>query len=133
LEFNKGKYYARRNSGTRVEKILLTHAHADQIGALVYLHPADAEAFSVSYDIPLVEGNEVSVGNLSIKAIHTPGHTSGETCFDLGDGRVLVITLSWLRVTTISIEFLIDNEGIVDQFFCCVDNRQSSCFRLRLI
>ena len=85
---------------TRVEKILLTHAHADHVGALeevkaatgvpVYLHPADAEAFSVSYDIPLADGDIISVGNLSLKAIHTPGHTPGATCFDLSDGRVLV-------------------------------------------
>jgi len=86
--------------GTQVEKILLTHAHADHVGALeevkaatgasVYLHPADAEAFSVSYDIPLADGDVIPVGNLRLKAIHTPGHTPGATCFDLGDGPVLV-------------------------------------------
>ena len=86
--------------GTRVEKILLTHAHADHIGALedvkavtgasVYLHPADAEAFSVSYDIPLTDGDVISVGNLCLKVIHTPGHTPGATCFDLGNERMLV-------------------------------------------
>ena len=85
---------------TKVEKILLTHAHADHVGALeevkaatgvpVYLHPADAEAFSVSYDIPLADGDVISVGNLRLKAIHAPGHTPGTTCFDLGDGRVIV-------------------------------------------
>jgi len=85
---------------TQVKKILLTHAHVDHVGALeevkaatgapVYLHPADAEAFSVSYDIPLADGDVISVGKLRLKAIHTPGHTPGATCFDLGDGRVLV-------------------------------------------
>ena len=87
-------------SDTKVEKILLTHAHEDHVGALeevkaatgapVYLHPADAEAFSVAYDIPLAGGDVISVGNLRLKAIHTPGHTPGATCFDLGDGRILV-------------------------------------------
>lgn len=86
--------------GTQVEKILLTHAHADHVGALkeiklataasVYLHPADAKTFSVSYDTPLADGDVISVGNLRLKAIHAPGHTPGTTCFDLGDGRVLV-------------------------------------------
>ena len=85
---------------TKIEKILLTHAHSDHVGALeevkaatgvpVYLHPADAEAFSVSYDIPLTDGDVISIGNLRLKIIHTPGHTPGATCFDLGDGRVLV-------------------------------------------
>jgi len=87
-------------SGTQVGVILLTHAHVDNVGALeevkaatgapVYLHPADAEVFSVSYDIPLTDGDVIPVGNLRLSAIHTPGHTPGATCFDLGDGRVLV-------------------------------------------
>lgn len=87
-------------SDTKIEKILLTHAHGDHVGAQgevkaatnapIYLHPADAEAFSVSYDIPLADGDVISVGNLHLKAIHTPGHTPGATCFDLGDGRVVV-------------------------------------------
>jgi glyoxylase-like metal-dependent hydrolase (beta-lactamase superfamily II) len=87
-------------SDTKIEKILLTHGHADHVGALdevkattgapVYLHPADAEAFSVSYDVPLADRDVILVGNLRLKAIHTPGHTPGATCFDLGDRRVLV-------------------------------------------
>ena len=85
---------------TKVEKILLTHAHADHVGALeevkvapgapVYLHPADAKVFSIAYDVPLADGDLISVGNLKLKAIYAPGHTPGATCFDLGDGRVLV-------------------------------------------
>lgn len=87
-------------SDTKIEKILLTHAHADHIGALqevmmatgvpVYLHPADAETFSVYYDVPLADGDVISVGNLRLNVIHTPGHTPGAICFDLGDERVLV-------------------------------------------
>ena len=87
-------------SDTKIEKILLTHAHADHVGALdevkaatgvpVYLHPVDAEAFPVSYDIPLADGDVISVGNLHLKVIHAPGHTPGATCFDLGDGHVIV-------------------------------------------
>lgn len=85
---------------TKVGQILITHAHEDHVGALekvrtatgapVYLHPADAEAFSVPYDIPLMDGDVISVGNQQLKVIHTPGHTPGATCFDLGDSRILV-------------------------------------------
>ncbi len=86
--------------GTKIEKILLTHGHGDHVGALgevkaktgvpVYLHPADAEFFRISYDIPLADGDLISVGNLHLKVMHTPGHTPGSTCFDLDDGRVVV-------------------------------------------
>lgn len=52
--------------GTRVDKILLTHAHGDPVGALdevkavtqapVHLHPADAERFGIEFDVPLEDG-----------------------------------------------------------------------------
>ncbi len=43
-----------------------------------------------AYDVPLADGDVIPVGNLRLKIIHTPGHTPGATCFDLGDGRILV-------------------------------------------
>ncbi len=86
--------------GTKVDKILLTHAHADHVGALdevkaatgapVYLHPTDAEKFKISYDQPLAGGETITIGAHTIKTIFTPGHTPGQICFDLGDGRILV-------------------------------------------
>ncbi|MEW5868180.1 MAG: MBL fold metallo-hydrolase [Chloroflexota bacterium] len=87
-------------TGSQVQAILVTHGHGDHVGALeqvkavtgapVYLHPADAEKFELAYDLPLQNGLCIPVGNLQLRAIHTPGHTPGITCFDLGDGRVLV-------------------------------------------
>ena len=86
--------------GTNVEKILLTHGHGDHVGALeavvqatgapVYLHPADAEHFGLNYDHPLSDGDEVKIGNYTLRVSHTPGHTPGQVCFDLGDGNVVV-------------------------------------------
>ena len=86
--------------GTQVEKILITHAHPDHVGALaevkaatgapVCLHPDDAQEFEVEYDIPLKDGGVIEIGNLRLGAIHTPGHTPGQTCFDLGDKRIIV-------------------------------------------
>jgi glyoxylase-like metal-dependent hydrolase (beta-lactamase superfamily II) len=86
--------------GTEVVKILITHTHSDHIGALaqvksatnapVYVHPLDAEGANLDYDVPVQDGDEIEVGNVSLRAIHTPGHTPGQVCFDIGDGRILV-------------------------------------------
>lgn len=87
-------------AGTTVKAILLTHGHPDHVGELVevqvatrapvYLHPAEAEKFGLQYDMPLSDGVRIPLGNLLVRAIHTPGHTPGMTCFALGDGRILV-------------------------------------------
>jgi glyoxylase-like metal-dependent hydrolase (beta-lactamase superfamily II) len=58
--------------------------------APVCLHPLDADHFDLSLDIALADGDRIPVGNSHLRVIHTPGHTPGQCCFDLGDGRVIV-------------------------------------------
>ena len=91
--------------------ILLTHAHFDHIGGAdelrkrtgveIAIGTLDAPALSdvsvnlsAKFDIPLEDfeadielcDNDVfSVGDLEIKAIHTPGHTQGSMCYLIGD------------------------------------------------
>ncbi len=87
-------------AGTKVGKILVTHGHFDHVLALdslqeatsapVYLHPADAAQFELEFQMPFEGGEAIPIGDLRLRVIHTPGHTPGQCCFDLGDGRILV-------------------------------------------
>lgn len=94
-------------TGTIVEKILLTHAHHDHVGALaeikaatgapVFMNPAEVAKFSdwfpegnaPTYDVPLQDGDVVRIGSLRVRAVHTPGHTPGMTSFVV-DHRIIV-------------------------------------------
>ncbi len=72
--------------------VLTTHGHADHIGAAsgitstfgipFRMHEADAPIARRSIDLPLTSG-DISVGELRIEALHTPGHTPGSMCFAL--------------------------------------------------
>lgn len=90
----------------RPEKILITHSHWDHIADVaklkaeyripVFIHPEDAQNLEqpgsdglplwisipgVKPDHYLHEGDIISIGNLKLKVIHTPGHTPGGVCF----------------------------------------------------
>ena len=82
--------------GRRVLAILLTHAHNDHIGAVrevadavqapIYLHPEDLVLWEQVYrdttpDKYLSDGDVFTVAGAELRAIHTPGHSPGSTCF----------------------------------------------------
>ena len=81
-----------RKNGAQIEYILETHFHADFVsghvdlanktGATIVFGP---DAFT-EYDIhSAVDGEELKLGKLTIKVLHTPGHTLESTCYLLSD------------------------------------------------
>jgi glyoxylase-like metal-dependent hydrolase (beta-lactamase superfamily II) len=81
-------------SGLTVRSILVTHGHRDHhenVGALKALLKApvaigidDTAMLSVEADSLIVDQQSLLFGPHTLRAIHTPGHTPGSTCFLIG-------------------------------------------------
>jgi glyoxylase-like metal-dependent hydrolase (beta-lactamase superfamily II) len=79
----------------KVAAVLLTHAHNDHINGVgevcdatrapAYLHPDDRvlwdQLYPVTPDRELADGDVITVGDVDLHVIHTPGHTPGACCF----------------------------------------------------
>jgi hydroxyacylglutathione hydrolase len=81
-----------RLHGVRIGHVLETHNHADHVsghgrlaqttGATIHIH----EAAGAEYEHePFGDGWVLELGNLTIEAVHTPGHRPEHTCFLLRD------------------------------------------------
>ena len=77
----------RRLAGKTVGVVLVTHSHPDHL-PLAERFAAPHHA-SVRRHPELRDGDVVRAGNLSLTALHTPGHSADHLCFLLpGDGAV---------------------------------------------
>ena len=101
------------NKGLSLKYIVNTHGHGDHTcgnkkvkdltGAPIVMHEEDDKIFnspegqmmarqlgftlSPHADIFIKDGDEIIVGDVSLKVIHTPGHSPGGICL-LGDGNL---------------------------------------------
>lgn len=104
-------------AGVTIEKILLTHGHIDHCGAAKILAeelgvpiegPHEADRFWIArldedgkmYGVPgkpfesdrwLVDGDTVSVGEVSFDVYHCPGHTPGHVVFHHPQARFAIV------------------------------------------
>ena len=92
----------------KVKYILLTHRHFDHVtgvpglkaytGAKVIIHGEDAPGLKdemrraassgfqpVGADLTVGDGDTLTLGGLSIRVLHTPGHTKGGVCYIIDD------------------------------------------------
>ncbi len=91
--------------GTRkVSGVICTHGHDDHIGqavvisemtgAPIWLHPDDLMLWQVVHPgvVPteLSDGQTIEVAGLSVKVLHTPGHSPGGVCLHIPDLDILI-------------------------------------------
>jgi hydroxyacylglutathione hydrolase len=87
---------AARKSKVAITHVIDTHIHADHysggralarsVGAEYCLHEAARDL--VKYPVrPLHDGEDLDIGNVKIKVLHTPGHTAESVCLLVTDHR----------------------------------------------
>lgn len=106
---------ALEESGLKPVAILLTHGHFDHIGAVeglkkkygckIYCLDGEKEvlecadynlsamfsnSFTITPDVLLKDGEELSLGGFVIQVIATPGHTKGSCCYYFPEDRFLI-------------------------------------------
>ena len=82
-------------AGVRIVRVLETHTHADHVSghgrlalehdAAVSIHPLAEPSFPFD---PVEDGQDVQVGSLAIRVLHTPGHRPEHCCY-LVEGHLL--------------------------------------------
>ncbi|MET1033864.1 MAG: MBL fold metallo-hydrolase, partial [Arthrobacter sp.] len=84
-------------NGMRIVAVTETHIHADYLsgtrelaaatGAKVYVSGEGGEHWQYGFDGErLKDGDAITIGNISVQAVHTPGHTPEHLSFLVTDG-----------------------------------------------
>jgi hydroxyacylglutathione hydrolase len=93
------------NLNLKITDILLTHSHNDHINGIeavlnnasaeVHILKPEYEFWQHELDKPTLHhgGDEISLGDSTIKILHTPGHTPGSACYQLGNEIITGDTL----------------------------------------
>ncbi|AUX07824.1 fused rhodanese domain-containing protein/hydrolase [Halalkaliarchaeum desulfuricum] len=84
------------DEGAELVGVFDTHAHADHVSGgrdladrndvPYHLHPADATLLDAT---SLEDGQQLTIGNVSVEVIHTPGHSPGGVTYAVGGDGLL--------------------------------------------
>ncbi len=93
--------------GLTISHILITHCHHDHVqangpiqeatGAKIHIHEAEFPYLKhftpPPADVAMRDGDTVQIGNLSVRWLHTPGHSPGSSCLWVEDALITADTL----------------------------------------
>ena len=89
----------------KITDILLTHSHHDHINGLqqtlehsdakIHLLKPEAAFWGANLNKPVLHhgADQIQIGDSTIKMLHTPGHTPGSACYQVGNDLIAGDTL----------------------------------------
>lgn len=87
---------AAKQANVTITRVIDTHIHADhysggraladEVRASYCLHESNQDTVRYPFE-PLRDGQSLDVGNVKVKVLHTPGHTSDSICLLVTDHR----------------------------------------------
>jgi glyoxylase-like metal-dependent hydrolase (beta-lactamase superfamily II) len=91
---------AAKKEGLKITSVLLTHGHYDHVGGVPELSASlKIPVYLSAHETPSLtpvcptlhrtkDNEEIAIGNIKIRCLHTPGHTPGCQCF-LASGNLI--------------------------------------------